>query len=82
MAMPVIIFLPTGKALRATEENIKYFEEKASDLKKNNDKAVKEANKFLDKITEKTFVCDKASWRKWSALWFSDNARYCQPSKR
>ena len=48
--------LPTGKALRATEENIKYFEEKASDLKKNNDKAVKEANKFLDKITEKTFV--------------------------
>ena len=48
--------LPTGKALRATEENIKYFEEKASDLKKNNDKDVKEANKFLDKITEKTFV--------------------------
>lgn len=48
--------LPTGKALRATEENIKYFEEKASDLKKNNDKAVKEANKFLDKITGKTFV--------------------------
>ena len=48
--------LPTGKALRATEENIKYFEEKASDLKKKNDKAVKEANKFLDKITEKTFV--------------------------
>ena len=30
--------LPTGKALRATEENIKYFEEKASDLKKKNDK--------------------------------------------
>ena len=48
--------LPTGKALRATEENIKYFEEKASDLKKKNDKDVKEANKFLDKITEKTFV--------------------------
>ena len=48
--------LPTGKALRATEENIKYFEEKASDLKKKNDKDVKEANKFLDKITGKTFV--------------------------
>ena len=47
--------LPTGKALRATEENIKYFEEKASDLKKN-DKDVKEANKFIDKITGKTFV--------------------------
>ena len=48
--------LPTGKALRATEENIKYFEEKASDIKKKNDKDVKEANKFLDKITGKTFV--------------------------
>lgn len=48
--------LPTGKALRATEENIKYFEEKASDLRKKNDKDVKEANKFLDKITGKTFV--------------------------
>tara|TARA_B000000557_G_scaffold262276_1_gene262774 strand:- start:917 stop:1585 length:669 start_codon:yes stop_codon:yes gene_type:complete len=48
--------LPTGKALRATEENIRYFEEKASDLKKKNDKDVKEANKFLDKITGKTFV--------------------------
>ena len=48
--------LPTGKALRATEENIKYFEEKASDLKKKNDKDVKEANKFLDKIAGKTFV--------------------------
>ena len=48
--------LPTGKALRATEENIKYFEEKASDIKKKNDKDVKEANKFLDKITGKTFI--------------------------
>ena len=48
--------LPTGKALRATEENIKYFEEKASDLKKKNDKDVKEANKFLDKISGKNFV--------------------------
>ena len=48
--------LPTGRALRATEENIKYFEEKASDLKKKNDKDVKEANKFLDKISGKTFV--------------------------
>ena len=48
--------LPTGKALRVSEENIKYFEEKASDLKKKNDKEVKEANKFLDKITGKTFV--------------------------
>ena len=48
--------LPTGKALRATEENIKYFEEKASDIKKKNDNDVKEANKFLDKITGKTFI--------------------------
>ena len=48
--------LPTGKALRATEENIKYFEEKASDIKKKNDKDVKEAYKFLDKITGKTFI--------------------------
>ena len=46
--------LPTGKALRATEENIKHFEEKASDIKKKNDKDVKEANKFLDKINGKT----------------------------
>ena len=56
MAMHVIIFCQQVKALRATEENIKYFEEKASDLKKKNDKDVKEANKFLDKITGKTFV--------------------------
>ena len=48
--------LPTGKALRATEENIKYFEEKASDIKKKNDNDVKEANKFLDKIIGKTFI--------------------------
>ena len=48
--------LPTGKALRATEENIKYFEEKASDIIKKNDNDVKEANKFLDKITGKTFI--------------------------
>ena len=48
--------LPTGKALRATEENIKHFEEKASDIKKKNDKDVKEANKFLDKINGKTFI--------------------------
>tara|TARA_B100000927_G_scaffold273001_1_gene251049 strand:- start:5331 stop:5999 length:669 start_codon:yes stop_codon:yes gene_type:complete len=48
--------LPTGKALRATEENIKYFEEKASELKKKNDKDVKEANKLLDKITGKIFI--------------------------
>ena len=48
--------LPTGRALRATNENIKYFEEKAFDLKKKNNEAVKEANKFLDKIIGKTFV--------------------------
>jgi large subunit ribosomal protein L9 len=48
--------LPTGKALRATEENIKYFEEKASELKQKNDKDVKEANKFMDKITGRTFI--------------------------
>ena len=48
--------LPTGRALRATDENIKYFEEKASDLKKKNNEDVKEANKFLDKIIGKTFV--------------------------
>ena len=34
--------LPTGRALRATDENIKYFEEKASDLKKKNNEDVKE----------------------------------------
>ncbi len=48
--------LPTGKALRATNENIKFFEEKASDLKKKNNEDVKEANKFLDKIEGKTFL--------------------------
>ena len=48
--------LPTGRALRATDENIKYFEEKASDLKKKNNEDVKEANKFLDKIIGKTFL--------------------------
>ena len=40
----------------ASLQSIKYFEEKASDLKKKNDKDVKEANKFLDKITGKTFI--------------------------
>ena len=48
--------LPTGKALRATDENIQYFEEKASDLKKKNDKDIKEANKSIDKIAGKTFI--------------------------
>ncbi len=48
--------LPTGRALRATDENIKYFEEKASDLKKKNNEDVTEANKFLDKIEGKTFL--------------------------
>jgi large subunit ribosomal protein L9 len=48
--------LPKGKALRATSENIKYFEDKADELKKKNDANISEATKEINKITDKTFV--------------------------
>ncbi len=48
--------LPKGKALRATTENIKYFEDKADELKKKNDANISEATKEINKITDKTFV--------------------------
>jgi len=46
--------LPKGKALRATSENIKYFEDKADELKKKNDADISEATKEINKITDKT----------------------------
>jgi len=48
--------LPKGKALRATSENIKYFEDKADELKKKNDADISEATKEINKITDKTFI--------------------------
>jgi len=48
--------LPNGKALRATPENIKYFEDKADELKKKNEANISEATKELNKLTDKMFV--------------------------
>ncbi len=48
--------LPKGKALRATSENIKYFEDKADELKKKNDADISEATKEINKITDKIFI--------------------------
>ena len=48
--------LPKGKALRATSENIKYFEDKADELKKKNDADISEATKELNKLNDKTFI--------------------------
>jgi len=48
--------LPKGKALRATSENIKYFEDKADELQKKNDANISEATKEINKITDKTFI--------------------------
>jgi len=48
--------LPKRKALRATSENIKYFEDKADELKKKNDADISEATKEINKITDKTFI--------------------------
>ncbi len=48
--------LPKEKALRATSENIKYFEDKADELKKKNDAEISEATKELNKLNDKTFI--------------------------
>jgi len=48
--------LPNGKALRATPENIKYFDDKADELKKKNEANISEATKELNKLTDKMFV--------------------------
>ncbi|MBL6623962.1 MAG: 50S ribosomal protein L9 [Rhizobiales bacterium] len=48
--------LPKGKALRATPENIKYFDDKADELKKKNEANISEATKELNKLTDKMFV--------------------------
>lgn len=48
--------LPKGKALRATSENIKYFEDKADELKKKNDADISEATKELHKLNDNTFI--------------------------
>lgn len=48
--------LPNGKALRATPENIKYFYDKADELKKKNEANISEATKELNRLTDKMFV--------------------------
>lgn len=48
--------LPNRKALRATAENIKYFDDKADELKKKNEANISEATKELNKLTGKMFI--------------------------
>jgi large subunit ribosomal protein L9 len=48
--------LPFNKALRATEKNIKYFEEQKSILEANNIKNIKEAESLKSKIAGSSFT--------------------------
>jgi large subunit ribosomal protein L9 len=48
--------LPAEKALRATDENLKYFESKAVEIRKKNDKDMANASKLSEGIDEKTFI--------------------------
>ncbi len=42
--------IPQGKALRATKDNIAYFEAKRADIEKDNEKRLKEATKVGEKL--------------------------------
>lgn len=48
--------LPKAKALRATEDNLKYFESKSVEIRKKNDKEMASAAKLSESINNKTFV--------------------------
>ena len=48
--------LPKAKALRATDDNLKYFESKSVEIRKKNDKEMASAAKLSESINNKTFV--------------------------
>ena len=48
--------LPQGKALRASEANIKAFEERKAELAVRNDESRAEAQKLAEKLDGQTFV--------------------------
>jgi large subunit ribosomal protein L9 len=48
--------LPKAKALRATDENLKYFESKSVEIRKKNDTEMASAAKLSESINNKTFV--------------------------
>ncbi|MBH20647.1 MAG: 50S ribosomal protein L9 [Rhodobiaceae bacterium] len=48
--------LPKAKALRATDDNLKYFESKSVEIRKKNDKEMASAAKLSGSINNKTFV--------------------------
>ena len=48
--------LPKAKALRATDDNLKYFESKSVEIRKKNDKEMGSASKLSVSINNKTFV--------------------------
>ena len=48
--------LPKAKALRATDDNLKYFESKSVEIRKKNDKEMASAAKLSESINNKTFI--------------------------
>ena len=53
--------LPNNKALYATPENRKYFEEKKTDIKFQNDKLFKEAKERLNKLSDQEVILIRAA---------------------
>ena len=53
--------VPNNKALYATPENRKYFEEKKTDIKIQNDKLYKEAKERLSKLTDQEVILIRAA---------------------
>ena len=53
--------VPNKKALYATSENRKYFEEKKTDIKSQNDKLIKDANEKLKKISGQEVILIRAA---------------------
>ena len=53
--------VPNNKALYATPENRKYFEEKKTDIKNKNDKLFKEAKERLDKLSGQEVILIRAA---------------------
>ena len=53
--------VPNNKALYATAENRKYFEEKKTDIKSQNDKLIKDAKEKLKKISDQEVILIRAA---------------------
>ena len=53
--------VPNNKALYATPENRKYFEEKKTDIKNQNEKSLKEAEKRLNKLSGQEVILIRAA---------------------